>query len=283
MLPPKIDGVLRWGNLYAGQIMIGFLIIALCFMFIKQERLMFASFTFSAALALFLKFASNADIAQNVQESVNSFSVAHVNTEDPNSSNALIQYVREKQPEIISLEQQDSIAFFQLKDSLSNLYPFQCYFLNGNSRHGILLKKPAIKCDTFHLSLFECVISEVYIGKEVPNIMVCHVQYTGPSEMNLNEYSASLGQLSMRLNELGTHNIVVGDFNEVSWSEELRKLKLDANLKDSRRGYLPTYPNLFEKPVLQIFYSESVVCQSFRQLRDPKYLSMGIVGNYSWK
>ena len=78
--------------------------------------------------------------------------------------------------------------------------------------------------------------------------------------------------------------LVVGEFNAVSWSEQIMAFLNKTGLMESRTGFMPTSVSgnisIWDLPLDHIFYSGEFVCKNFQNIEGRVGQHLGILGTY---
>ena len=151
----------------------------------------------------------------------------------------------------------------------------------------ILSRYPLEYIDTFHFegkpSLHGLISTP---NNEHLNLLSTH---TAPAidDDSYQDLVAHLAVLSNRIKKFDAPYITLGEYNAVSWSNEITNFKKNAGLRDSRRGMSPTYPSgqmdFMEVPIDHIFYSNHLQCVEFKTLDGKETNHLGIMGTYEFK
>lgn len=293
---------LSWGVNYAVHLMLLYLVAGLVMLFLRQPRLTFAFFAGCAFLCIFLKYSVKSggiprfkktptkiqprspvpEIEEDVQ-----FKVVHLNMTNTDSLSQIREALAASGADLVTLHEVTPSWAGLLEDSLSGIYPHHHTMVDiGIFGMAIYSRHPLENIDTFYF-------------KEIPNLTGCIQKQDEPfcfvsvqTEPALNEFS--LERLKSHLSIVGEHvssaetpTIVLGDFNSVSWSVEIKSFLETSGLIESRRGFMP-YPfvstsSIFKVPLDHIFYSEHLECIGFENIVKADDNHLGISGTYSRK
>ena len=99
---------------------------------------------------------------------------------------------------------------------------------------------------------------------------------------SLNNTSLTLAKSQMKnisnfVNENKTKVIVLGEFNMVYWSEEIRKFREASLLNNSRKDVIPASLKI---PYDHIFYSNDLQCMSVRDLMINRNERIGLLSTF---
>lgn len=293
---------LSWVVNYAVHIMLIYLGLGICMLFLRQPRLTFVFFTGCAFLCIFLKYSLNSNglpripnspaviqphLPEVQKEEPVPFKVAHFNLTNIDSFPQLTQALRATNADLVTIHEVTPNWASLLKDSLSGQFNHHHTMVDiGIFGMAIYAKYPLQDIDTFHF-------------KEIPNLHGC-IQKNGEqlcfisvqTEPALNDFSlkrlqSHLGVIGQKVVSSDSPTVVLGDFNSVSWSVEVQSFLEESGLMESRTGFMP-YPfvsttSMFEVPLDHIFYSESLQCLQFENIADSEAPHLGISGIYTQK
>lgn len=278
---------LRVFTRYAPQITMGYWLLGLGFLAIKQARLTMVSFICCGFLCLFLKGMSSSKVEKAIQTNAQNISIAQINISLSNSSyGETLESIKRTEADVLSVQEVDFEWSHRLKDSLSSLYPFSCRVERADV-YGIELfsKYPFATCDTFY-------------SEDIPNLMISLKKtpssrsiyivstYVAPP---LFTYAYQLMQKQMQI--IAEHVrcitdpiITVGDYNIESSSSEMQHFRQEAGLLSSRRGFNPSridgHFDLTEVPTDYILFTPQLECIYFETIIGKKDEHLGIFGKY---
>lgn len=280
----------KWAANYANQIMFGYLLLGFFWMVIKQPRLMFVSFGCCAALCFFLNNTMDSpftetDVRNNKS---NSISVAHFSTsQSVKSISETIELIKNHNADLVSIQEIDHYWAAELTECMIDFYPSMVMLPDtGFSGLALLSKYPLESIDTFHFNGKPNLIGAVSTPHNKLNLLSAH---TLPAKDNssYNQLVAHLEVLSAKIKNFEAPYITLGEYNAVSWSNEITEFRNSSGLKDSRKGISPTFPNgqmdFMEIPVDHIFYSNHLRCLNFETLDGKETSHLGIMGLYEFK
>ena len=275
----------KMGSQFAVQIMIGYLLLAMMFLFFRQSQLMFTSFACCAGLCLFLKYSSNPILSAPTANSTERISVAHFNLSASNEDyTKTIQRIIETDADIISLQEVNPDWNFVLQESLSELYPHSNSIVRFDP-YGIAVysKFEFQQLDTFFYEDIPNLTGTIKAegnGKEFQFI----ASHTTPPlyQSAYDRMKQHLLEISKYANKIESPIITFGDYNAPPWWAEIQQLKEAANLKDSRRSASYGFADIFQNPVDYIFYSDHLTCLKFEPIKDEDATHLGIKGVYQF-
>ncbi len=281
--------VFNWWAKFAPQIAIGYWILGLLFLIIKSPRLTMVAFVSCAFLCLNLKNATNKAMAPAKVTSEPIIKIAQFNLNASNSSHyETINAIKKIGADVVSIQEVSLDWIIDLKDSLSNIYPYSCQ-INASDVYSMRLysKYRFESCDTFYCD-------------NIPNLVLgFKTQYSNKYVYIISSYIApplfssayvrmqsQLDTLASYVNSLKNPVITVGDYNIHGSSYEIQQFRRKANLNTSRRGYRPDRDNghisFLEVPTDHIFYTNQMNCINFQTISGPHAERLGIQGSYQF-
>lgn len=278
----------KWGASFAIQIMFGYLLLALLFMVLKQPNLMFTSFACCAGLALFLKYTTNSDFIPAARTSEDSVSVAHFNLSASDDYQSTIEAIINTDADLLSLQEVTPDWNLYIKESLKSKYPYSNTILRIDP-YGIAVysKYRMQSLDTFYLNDIPNIIGSIKTKESSRQVYFISSVTTPPySSRAYDKLKEQFDKIVSYVKRIKDPVITIGDYNVVSWSNEIQDFKEKANLRDSRRGFLPSYPtghfSFFSIPVDHIFYSQDLECTDFKTISSPSSEHLGIQGSFQF-
>ena len=281
ILSPDLE-FLRRSVDFSVQLMLAYLALGLAFLAIGKKRLLFTSFACCGMLCLFLKQSSNANLKFPEVSKEEKVSIAHFNTSSaPEGYQSLLDAVVKTNADIVSFQEVTPDWEMFLKSNLSVAYPHSEFNVRIDPYGmAVFSKMPIKQYDTFHYEEIPNQIINIPISdKESINIITAHV--LPPLGERLNKRAKlHLEKIAEQISQKDEPSIVLGDFNLVYWSNELRDFTDNANLENSRRDISQ---NLLKIPYDHIFFSDRLECTSFADISDTISNHLGIIGSYQFK
>ena len=231
---------LRVFTRFAPQITIGYWLLGLFFLTLKQARLTMVSFICCGFLCLFLKGVSDSNVEKTPQTNATNLSIGQINISQSNSTySETLESIKKTNADVLSIQEVDFEWSGRLKDSLSTLYPFNCRVSKPDLYGTELFSKfPFASCDTF-------------FSEEIPNLIVSLKKtptsrpfyvistyvmpplFSSAYKMMQNQ----LNTIAKRIKTIKDPLIAVGDYNIESSSFEIQQFRQEAGLFNSRRGF----------------------------------------------
>jgi endonuclease/exonuclease/phosphatase (EEP) superfamily protein YafD len=275
---------------FSPLIAVGYWVIGLFFLAIKQNRLTMIAFISCGFLCIFLKNAANQDLVQPKRTNEPVVKIAQFNLAAVNGNyNELISKVIETDADVVSLQEVPISIQKWLEDTLKPIYPNPCRSEAADFRGILLFSKHAfISCDTIKSDNIPNLAISIRTKNSARKLFVICTYIAHP--WGASDYKTVRHQLDTvanYANMLGEPFITVGDFNMEGSSYEIQQFRRAAGILDSRRGFQPmrqdgTY-NFTEIPTDHIFYTQHFQCVGFQTISDSLKRHLGIVGTYQFQ
>ncbi len=255
-----------------------FLIISgLIGLIVSNKIILYTSFGCAAALALFLKNASNTELKNPKVNDRDKISVVHINLSLITDVEALIKNIND--------ESVDLISFQEYTPDWANIIP------------KIIKKQFPFNYEDVRIDIFgKAVFSKYPLSKvkminyvDIPNIYVEVIKndiefkilstYMTPAldKLSKNIAKSQFGMLEDFVKQLHGSIIVLGEFNQVYWSHDIIGFRNRTGLLNSRRNVdLST----LKMPYDHIFYSTALECYHFEEVNDFAANHMGCKASF---
>jgi len=273
-----------WARQFAVQLIFVYLGLGVLFLILKLQRLMIVSFVCSAAICLYLKFASNPLLIPDTKVvGMPTFSVSLLNLSisEPDISEA-INTLKYLNPDVIALEEITPMWGDTLISVFSEAYPYKTLITNYNSLGvGFLSKCPIVKIDTLlfdNVPNLSIVVESKKLGKKI-NLVEGRTEppYSNNTYKRLGNH---LDFLAQKITSLENNTIALGSFNVVTWSDEVVSFLTKTNMVDSRRGFMSTYPrapfSLMTLPTDHVFLTKDLKCVQFNNINSKAENHLGL-------
>jgi endonuclease/exonuclease/phosphatase (EEP) superfamily protein YafD len=275
---------------FAPQITIGYWLLGLFFLAIRQNRLTMIAFICCGFMCIFLKNAGNQALVKPTKTSEPIVKVAQFNLVAVNGSyDELIGKIFQADADVVSLQEVPITLQTWLEDTLHSVYPHPCRSASADFR-GILLfsKHQFISCDTIKSDNISNLSISIRTSNSARKIFVICTYLDQPfGGTGYKRFRHQLDTVANYVKMLGEPYITVGDFNMESSSYEILQFRQATGISDSRRGFQPmrqdgTY-DLTEIPTDHIFYTPHFQCVDFHTISDSSKVHLGIVGTYQFQ
>ncbi len=288
MYPATIPHLAGLSN-YAVQLMVFYLVAGLFSLLIKQPRYTFIFFGGCALLCLFLKFSiKNNFINQWRQTVINRrmaeappaieefpvFKIAHLNLSSATDVDGAIATIKASQAGVVSIHEVTPQWDQLLSDSLSPEYPYHHTLVDiGMFGMAIYSKYELKQVDTIYYRNIPNLSGLVTIDGITMGFISTHTEpaLNEASKLRLRGHLAVIARYSRKV----AHPLLVfGEFNAVSWSDEIQVFRDSTGLLESRSGFMSYAPggmsSFFDVPIDHVFYSPELNCMAFENLYSPK-------------
>jgi len=294
VFPPE-GAFFRWWEEHTQAVMLGFLALGLAFFMFNFKKLMIVSFSACAALCLLLDARVEAPLKNAEQTgeqlvTIGQFSLGHV---DHDQLDEELATLLNTQADVISVQKIPQHLLAHVREVFTCCgYPYFEHAMDTVrnlavsvfSRHSFeyirhieVPNAPSI-AGRIKLPRLNDEEREFYFFNSCINSM---------DESDYAESKENLQLFSVELNRIQAPLFVFGDYHMVSWSRDLQAFREFSNLKDSRRGIMPTSPHgyisIFDRPYDHIFYSDHFECINFETISSASTVHLGIVGTYQFQ
>jgi endonuclease/exonuclease/phosphatase (EEP) superfamily protein YafD len=275
---------------YAAQITMGYWLLGLLFLALKQPRLTMISFVCCAFLCIYLKSATNPALQMPTKTGEPTLKVAQFNLSAYTGSDysSYLNVLRKTNADIISVQEVDRNWAHVLEDSLRNMYPHQCGYLSSNLYSLKVLSKHSFAiCDT----LFCDKVPSLILGfknkpKDKPVYIISTFIEPPVFSSAYKRLQKQMDTIAFKIKSIYAPVITVGDYNIAASTNEIQQFRQMANLNDSRRGYRPSradgHFSLLDVPTDHIFYTNHFNCIDFQTISGVESERLGILGVYQF-
>jgi endonuclease/exonuclease/phosphatase (EEP) superfamily protein YafD len=247
---------------FAMHIMFFFFGLAFLFMILGYDRLVLLSFGLTATLCVFLKNGPNEEfftVRENFEEKI---SLAHINLSNIASKEKMIDALASSNIDVVSF-QEYTPEWIELKDKIKTWFPYSKEALRIDPYGKIIFSKyPIHTFDTINRQVASDIKFEIVKNNHTFNIIST---YLVPS-INANSLAKAkkqLEQLNYEITKTPNSTIVLGEFNMVYWSNELKDFKEKSKLQNSRRDVIPVS---LKVPYDHIYYSKDIQCVQMKDM-----------------
>lgn len=271
--------IFKFGTNYAVQIMFGYFLASIGFLFIKKPELLFTGFACTAALCIFLQQSSNKDLVFPEINGEEKISVAQFNmpaaSDDPIAS---IKTILETNADIISLQEVTPDWQSLLKAKLTETYPYFSLVFRPEDFLGVamLSKLPFERIDTVYANHVPNLIAKIKLEGR-PIFLASTYFYPELDENDVKLLAEHKALINNYFESVSDPILNFGEFNQVQWASFISDYKFSMNLKDSRR-----FP-FFDNPTDHIFFSDHFDCLDFKTISNAYTNHLGISGVYQIK
>ena len=261
-----------------------YVLVGIVFLIFQNKRLLFISFGCAVVLALFLKgnFNPNFKLAQKTDAA--SFSIAQYTLSSVTTANQLIQSIFINKSDVLSIQEVNPGIKTFLSHYLKPYYPYSYNIIGIDYGTSVFSKYPFVTIDTLSINGITNVLCSFKLTGFEENIYMLSTYSTPPfSSKDYENYRNYLSRIITWSKPINSPFVLVGEMNAVPWSSEINYLKSRLVLKDCRRAYYPSLPNILERPMDHLFYNAKISCIDFHELRDSSRSHIGIIGTFQKK
>jgi len=281
--------IFKQGASYASQLMFGYLGLGLLFFMLRQDRLMFTSFICCFLLCVFLKQSFSPILKNPEQTEEPKIKISHfnlANADDP--LDTVLASMLRTEADLLSVQDVKITEDSVLRHHLQQTYPHSM-IIPGLGVYGMAVfsKSPIDNKDTLWFENAPMLAGSISVGE---NSAVHFVSAYMAPPLSITYYEKMQDQLNIireKCLQIDEPLLIFGDYNVVSWSDELQNFRAATSLHDSRRGIMPTSPhgmlNFLEVPFDHIFYSGHFACIGFETLSSANSRHLGIQGVYQFE
>lgn len=277
---------IKWGANYAPQLMLFYFGLGLVLLAFNKPKLTFTSFACAGALCLFLKETSHTEMKHAIATDYEEVTIAHFNLANSESDYGLmVASILETNADVISIQELSLDWMDVLNEGLSAQYPYEITIpdlgLNGIA---IYSKYEITEQETFYYDNIPNIKGRIDLSATESFYFISSHTLPALNTKSYKQLREHLAVIQAECNKIDAPLIAFGDYHSVSWSKELRELKENTLLNDSRRLFTPSFPSGFvdflEVPIDHIFYSDDFKCTTFTALNGETSPHLGIMGTY---
>jgi endonuclease/exonuclease/phosphatase family metal-dependent hydrolase len=290
---------LSWVVNYAVQLMLFYLVAGLIVLFLKQPRLTFSFFGGCVLLCFYLKYSANMDGIERLRQQmvqghkndndaphtfISDLKIAHINLTNVNSHEEVPTVVRAIGADIVFFHEVTPNWETLLQDSFAHSHPFNHTMLDiGLYGMSVFSKFKLVDIDTLYFNEIPNLSGQVEVDKNSFSFLSVHTQ-PALDEFSKKRLHEHLGLIEKKAARTEGPMLVIGEFNAVSWSDQIKVFLNQTNLMESRTGFMPTSISgkisIWDLPLDHIFYSGEFICTNFQNIEGELGQHLGILGTY---
>ncbi len=246
----------------------------------SNNTILYTSFGCAAALALFLKSASNNELKNPIATNEDKFIMAHINLSVVTDVNEVRKIFSEPEVDAVSVQEYTPDWAIIMPGILDTAFKFSHQNVRMDLYGKAIFSKYPIK-----------VIDNLYFD-DIPNINIEIVKknkvyrilstYLTPALDNVSKVKAKtqFNLLQEKIMQNAKNLIVSGEFNQVYWSHDVLSFRNKTGLLNSRRN---VNPSKFKMPYDHIFYSSDMECFKFAEINDNQGNHIGSKASFQIK
>jgi Txe/YoeB family toxin of Txe-Axe toxin-antitoxin module len=252
--------------------------MGMLFMLLKNTGMIYFSLLSAAVLTFYLKGVSNNNLMYTSENNGNySFNVYQYNAEEYGGDRTgLLKDILNSDADILSIGEIPPDLNEFLKMKLKKDYPYIAELNRIDFDSKLILSKYDIsKCDTIYLADHPQLSIGFMIYNKPVNILF---PYILPFRVTGHSKESQVEKLTELVNTIKNDAlIVIGEFNQVYWSKEMRDFIYNTKLNNARRF---VYAIADRNPYNHIFYTDHINCISFEDLYDINSNRIGVKGSF---
>lgn len=261
-------------------IIFSLIFISIVSMIYSNNNLVYFGMLTAAILTLFLKNVSNESLMFHARDySKSSLYVLHLNISniEEGGKEGLIKKIKKSNPDIISCgEITPDWHEYLIKvfgEEYSNILSINQFNVDGKI---VLSKFKFIEKDTFLLSGHPQLDVKIDINGSPVNVIFTNVlPFSMAGENAGNKYQ--IDDLGDYINKKEKKSLlIVGEFNQVYWSKNIRNFLYNTKLNNARRSVSFAVRNPYD----HIFYSNNLKCVELDEIFDENSEHIGIEGRF---
>lgn len=259
---------------YLVHIMLGCFVLGFLFLIIDKSRMVLLCFAACSVLCVFLKNESNGDFIFPKFNNTDNITVSHINLSNVDHPILFINEIKRNLPDVISIQEFTPDWAGVLSNKLKTDYPFQYESMRIDLfGKAIYSKYPIEKIDTLNGNIaFDL---GVKINKNSNTYTIISPYLTPALDKNsLNIANLQMKNISSYIMQEGGRVIVLGDFNMVYWSEEIRNFREAAKLNNTRKDVVPVS---LKVPYDHVFYSKNLQCVNVKDFLINRKERVGLI------
>ena len=269
--PPDVE-FFRKTSEFAVQLMLGLLGLGFVFLLFRQERLMFISMIASGFLAFYLKTASNTNMVLPQVNNLPKLTVAHFNLSSFDAYDPEFhEVITALGSDIISFQEYtpDWNAYIKQKLLLDYKYSYSNVRMDLFGM-AVFSKVPFKDINTFVYKDIPNLDIKINTGYQDVNIISSHI---APPSLRYTKFDPGehLETISEHVRSIENPVLVVGDFNQVYWTNDIQDFRLETEMKNSRRNVELTT----KAPYDHIFYTPQLECIDFQEVKNKSVSHLG--------
>lgn len=248
---------------YLLHIMLGLFALGFIFLFSGHEKLMLMSFAACAVLCVFIKNQSNGELVYPKDNNTEKIAVCHINLSNVYEPEEMIAQLKEAQIDLISFQELTPEWADILNEALAADFPHHYKAVRIDPYGKAFYSRfPIRMLDTISAAYaFDLGIEVIKNGQGYHLVST----YLTPA-LDANGMLLARSQLKNISNFLYSNpkkTIVIGEFNMVYWSDEIRRFRETTQLRNSRKDVIPASLRV---PFDHVFYSGDLQCVALKDM-----------------
>lgn len=250
---------------YLVHFLIFLIISGLIGLITDHKIILFTSFGCAAALALFLKNASNTELKNPKPNNKDKITVVHLNLSLITDVETVQSILKDSTIDLVSLQEYTPDWANIVPYIMEKEFPFSFQDVRIDLYGKAIFSRMPIKNPQLIASQGVTNMEvEVDVGKKVFTILSTYLipALDGRSKSLAKKQIVELNSYCLKEKK---SRIIMGEFNQVYWSHDIITFRTKTGLLNSRRN---VNPNTFKMPYNHIFYTPDIECYHFEELMD---------------
>jgi hypothetical protein len=258
-----------------------FLIISgLIGLIIGSRTVLYASFGCAAALALFLKNASNMDLKYPKSNETPKFTIAHINLSVTSDVDNIHKIAQDSTIDVISFQEFTPDWAAILPEILQSSFPYHFDDLRmdvyGKSAYS---RKPFISTKKVAVNHISFLDFSLLMGNDTVSILSAYIT-PALDEESRKRAKHEINELENYITNNKNIALVAGEFNQVYWDHDVIRFRDKTKMQNSRREVNVTSMKM---PYDHIFYHPKLQCFLFKEISDSLNAKVGCYASYQLK
>lgn len=261
----------------------GYYMLCAWFLFRKQWIAGFSSLaSFLILLGFLLPYLSpeREKLGQDTQLTVAHFNVFKYNTD----YDGMVWTAHQTEADLLSFQEVDNAWAGELEAAFAEEYPYYEIMPTERCCYGLaVFSKHPINClDTLWLGDVPSFSGKIQVRDTSIQFVTAHTSAPTMSR-RYNKRREHLQALTRHMETLDGPTLLIGDLNAVPWNSDIRTLRTQGGLHDSRTDISPTFPSwmpFVRVPIDYILHSDDLACVNFSTIKSTRSDHFGIVGEY---
>jgi len=267
----------------AMQIMIGIAVVALVFLISKKwigTAVSMLAILLIYSNISYLRFSKTEKVQiENIDLKVAHFNVLKFNKDFQKT----IKAIKENDADLVSINEMTWDWKEALDTALLKEYPYRYLVAQNNSFGiGVFSKTKLHSCETIWFEGLPYISGKMAIKNKKIQFLCAHT-IPPTSKYAFAKRNNEIADIQRYLKTIKAPQIIIGDFNAVSWSPIMQSFRANLKLNDSRKTFTPSYPawsKFTMIPIDHIFVSKEIKCLSFNTIKNTSSDHYGIVAEY---
>lgn len=256
------------------------LISGLMGLIIGSKTVLFTSFGCAAALALFLKNASNLELKNPAPNQTPKLSLAHINLSVTTDIENIVELSKDSTIDIISFQEYTPDWAAILPSIFKNSHPYFFEDLRMDVYGKMIYsRKPLINRNKIENQYFSTLEFSVILHSDTLEILSTYITpaLDGESRKKAKTEIEALKDYVVNHKNIA---LVSGEFNQVYWDHDIISFRDQTKMLNSRREVDIT---TMKMPYDHIFYHPKLQCVWFKEIMDASQSKVGCMAVYQLK